>query len=74
MIKKLGIVSLRVVSPEVMPVPELTGNLKKKELSLPMGREPGNQTKKREQNAENVQLNLFDYDLFGKSISIPSSG
>ena len=49
---------------QVMPVPEVTGN-RNEELSLPLGGEPGNQTRKE----ECVQLSLFDY-LSGESPSI----
>ena len=65
----LGIVSLRVVNPKVMPVPESTGNPKRKEISLPLGGEPRNRTKKEEY----VQLSLFD-DFLGESPTIPPSG
>lgn len=71
-IEKLGIDSLRMVSPKVMPVPELTGNPKRKEISLPLGGEPGNQTKKGERVVAYVQLSLFDY-LCGESFSILQS-
>lgn len=74
-IKKLGIDSLLVVNQKVTPVLELTRNLTKKELSSALADEPGNQTKERERfQAEQVQLNLFDYNLSGESISIPLSG
>ncbi len=63
----LGIASLRVVSPKVMPVPELTGTPKRKETSLPLGGEPRNLTTKEEY----VQLSLFD-DLSGESPTIPT--
>jgi len=65
--QNLGIVSLRVVSPKVMPVPESTGNPKRKEISPPLGGEPRNRTRKEEY----VQLSLFD-DLSGESPTIPS--
>jgi putative transposase len=67
--QNLGIASLRVVSPKVMPDPELTGNPKRKEISLPLGGEPRNQTRKEEY----VQLSLF-HDLSGESKTIPRSG
>jgi len=73
-IKKLGIASLLVVNQKVTPVLELTRNLTKKEISSALADEPGNLTKKGEQSVVNIQLNLFDYDLFGESTSIPSSG
>lgn len=71
-IELLGIVSLRVVSSKVMPNPEVTGD-KQKEISLPLGGEPGNQTRKGESGVVFVQLSLFDY-LSGESSSIPLSG
>lgn len=70
--KKLGIVSLRVVSPKVMPNPEKTGD-KQKDVSLSLDGEPGNQTGKEEERAVFVQLSLFDY-LSGESPSIPLCG
>ena len=60
--QSLGIASLRVVSPKVMPSPEITGNPTRKEISLPLGGEPRNRTKKEEY----VQLSLFD-NLSGES-------
>lgn len=53
----LGIVSLRVVSSKVMSRLESTS---RKEISLPLGGEPGNPTK-----AEWVQLKLFDLEEWG---------
>jgi putative transposase len=49
---KLGIATLRVVSPKVTPKPELTGC---KETSLPLGDEPGNL-----KSVRYMQLSLFD--------------
>jgi putative transposase len=69
--EKLGIVSLSVVSRKVMPNPESTGD-KQKEISLPLGGEPGNQTRKGESGVVFVQLSLFDY-LSGESPSIPQA-
>jgi len=71
-VEKLGIASLRVVSPKVMPTPDLTGDINK-EISLPLGGEPGNQTGKGECVLAYVQLSLFDY-LSGESTSIPLCG
>jgi len=56
--QNLGIVSLRVVNPKVMPLPESTGNLKRKDMSLPLGGEPRNLLK---QENHPIQLSLFDY-------------
>lgn len=58
-----------MVSPKVMPNPEVTGNPKRKEISLPLGGEPRNRTRKEEY----VQLSLFD-DLPGESPTILRSG
>ncbi|MBV8886353.1 MAG: zinc metallopeptidase [Chroococcidiopsidaceae cyanobacterium CP_BM_RX_35] len=52
-----------------MPVPEVTGNPKRKERSLPLGGEPGNQTRKGERVVAYMQLSLFDY-LSGESIHL----
>lgn len=65
----VGLTNLPLVKRKVMPVPELTGNPKRKEISLPLGGEPGNQTGK----VEYVQLSLFG-DLSGESPTIPLSG
>lgn len=56
--QNLGIASLRVVSPKVMPVLESTRTLHKKEKSLPLGGEPGNLV---EEELKPVQLSLFDF-------------
>ncbi len=86
-VEKLGIVSLRVVSPKVMPTyasllksgnpstqlaPDLTGDTNK-EISPPLGGEPGNQTGRGECVVAYVQLSLFDH-LSGESTSIPLYG
>ena len=57
-VQNLGIVSLRVVSPKVMPVPELT-ETHLKDISLPLGGEPGNLVKG--EKTQLNQLSLFDY-------------
>ena len=67
----VGLPNLPMVSRKVMPVPELTGN-RKEEISLPLGGEPRNQTRKEEQMSVFVQLSLFD-DLSGESPSIAHS-
>lgn len=64
----VGLPNLPLVRRKVMPVLELTGT-HPKEISLPLGGEPGNQTKK----VEYVQLSLFDY-LLGESPTILRSG
>lgn len=68
--QKLGIASLRVVSPKVTPKPELTGC---KEISPTLVGEPGNQTGNRERVAVIVQMSLFE-DVSGESPSIPLCG
>jgi putative transposase len=65
----VGLPNLPLVRRKVMPVPELTGNPKRKEISLPLCGEPRNQARK----GEYVQLSLFDY-LPGESPTIPLSG
>lgn len=64
-IQLLGIAKLRVVSPKVTPAPEVTGALRK-ELSVSLEAEPGNQAEKVE------QLCLFS-DLSGESPDIALS-
>lgn len=55
-IEKLGIDSLRVVSPKVTLKPEVTGSQQKRETSLGFPDEPKNPQSK----VEYVQLDLFD--------------
>lgn len=55
----VGLPNQPLVRRKVMPVCEVT-ETHLKELSLPLGREPGNRSRK-EEYAASVQLSLFDY-------------
>lgn len=64
----VGLSNLPLVRRKVMPVPESTGN-RKEELSLPLGGEPGNRSRKGERTLAYMQLSLFDDYFSGESTS-----